>query len=398
MALVVQKYGGTSLATPKHIRKAAERIRNLKGSGVDVIVVVSAMGRMTDHLIRLAQRTVAHPPQRELDMLMTAGERVSMSLLAMALHELKIPAISFTGSQSGIVTSPHHNDAKIIDIRAHRIRDELTKGKVVIIAGFQGVSLEKEVTTLGRGGSDTTAVAMAASLGAERCEILTDVDGLFTADPRIIPQARLIEHCSHDVALELASLGAKMQTRSLELARRYNVVVRITSSLNLESPGTELKDPGESPTQATIGERNAMEETRVRGIATKEGYHYFCAKIELAALLKRLNGHSLPLRFFHYAEGEVSFLCESDRVAALKGALNGVAFTREVAKVAIVSAVVDGIACSSEVLPQFLDALHASNVDCLLLCSNSLSITAAVDNRSKAELAQQLHARLVERK
>ena len=198
MALIVQKYGGSSLRTPNHIRAAADRIRILKNEGNEVVAVVSAMGRMTDYLIRLAERTVAQPPQRELDMLMTAGERVSMALLAMALEEGGVSAISFTGSQGGILTTSDHNEARIVEIRCLRIQQELNRGRVVILAGFQGVSRDKEVTTLGRGGSDTSAIALAAALGAHRCDILTDVDGLFSADPRLVATARLLPQLSYN--------------------------------------------------------------------------------------------------------------------------------------------------------------------------------------------------------
>ncbi len=210
MPLIVQKYGGSSLATPRHIQGVARRIKGVREQGKDVVVIVSAMGRMTDRLIRLAHKTVKRPPQRELDMLMTVGERISMSLLAMCLDEEGVPAISFTGSKSGIVKTEAHTEARIVEIKATRAKEELAKGKVVIIAGFQGVSREKEITTLGRGGSDTSAIAIAAALGAECCEILTDVDGLFTADPRLVPTAKLLTRCSYDEALELAALGAKM--------------------------------------------------------------------------------------------------------------------------------------------------------------------------------------------
>jgi aspartate kinase len=240
MALVVQKYGGTSLATPKHIQQAAHRIAELKKTGTQVVVVVSAMGHTTDHLIKLASKTVKSPPSRELDMLLTAGERVSMSLLAMSLQERDIPAISFTGSQSGIITTENHTQAKILEIKPARIQDELAKEKVVIIAGFQGVSRNKEITTLGRGGSDTTAVALAAVLKADRCEILTDVRGIYSADPRLVPEAKLFSYLSYDKCLQLSVLGAKMHPRSIELAKRFNVPVLIGLSHSKENKGTDV--------------------------------------------------------------------------------------------------------------------------------------------------------------
>ena len=249
MSLIVQKYGGSSLASPRHIQLAADRIKALRNSGSQVVVVVSAMGHTTDHLLKLAAKTVKTPPSRELDMLLTAGERVSMSLLAMSLQERLVPAISFTGSQSGIITSSDHSRAKILEIRPQRIQEELQKGKVVIIAGFQGVSREKEITTLGRGGSDTTAVALAASLKASRCDILTDVEGIFSADPRVVPSAKPFEFLSYDECLELASLGAKMQPRSIELAKKFSVPLWIGSSRSLMGSGTAIGPRKEESTK-----------------------------------------------------------------------------------------------------------------------------------------------------
>src|SRR5438876_3454848 len=192
MAIVVQKYGGSSVADVTRLRQVADRVMRTRGEGHDVVVVVSAMGDTTDELLALAKQVSPDPPRRELDMLLTCGERISMALLSMALHEQAVPAISFTGSQSGIITNDAHAQARIVEVRPYRIQDELANGKVVIVAGYQGVSSRREVTTLGRGGSDTTAVALAAALGAD-CEIYSDVDGVFSADPRVVPGARKLE-------------------------------------------------------------------------------------------------------------------------------------------------------------------------------------------------------------
>jgi len=387
MPLVVLKFGGSSLASPRLIQRAAARIQTTRAAGNDLVVVVSAMGRMTDHLIVLANKTVKHPPQRELDMLMTAGERVSMALMAMALHELGVPAISFTGSQSGILTTSHHNDARILEIKANRIREELDKKKVVIVAGFQGVSREKEVTTLGRGGSDTSAVALAASLGADRCDILTDVDGLFTADPRLVPAAHLISYCTYDEALELASLGAKMHARSVEVAKRFNVKVRIASSANEASNGTEL----------VLKREENMESTQIRGIATKDGYTYFRCAVPLQEILEGLEAERIPLRFFNFAEGRTTFLADKERLPALKRLLQSkqIAF-EEVPKVAILSVVGEGITGSSDILPRTLRALKADGAECLFITSNSHSITVAINSVKLESAAQGLHREFLE--
>lgn len=394
MGLIVQKYGGSSLATPQHIQWAAQRIERIKRSGSDLVVVVSAMGKTTDHLIRLARKTVHHPPVRELDMLLTAGERVSMALLSMALQERGISAISFTGSQSGIVTSPHHTEAKIIDIRAHRIREELCNGKVVIIAGFQGVSEQHEITTLGRGGSDTTAVAIAAALGAECCEILTDVDGLFSADPRLVANARLLENCSYDEALELASLGAKMHSRSIELAKKYQVRVRVAGA-RTDCVGTYLVH---SLTTDGGTMEKTMEKTIIRGIAMKRGYHFFKVDSSLDSLMDVLEQNRVPLRFFNYSEQQVRFLCEQNKVPLVRELLKEQSGDfEEVAKVAIVSAVGDGLSSSSEILPLFLKTIRETGAKCLLLCSNSLSMTAAVEFEYQEEVTKKLHEKLLEK-
>ncbi|MBG6069018.1 aspartate kinase [Micromonospora ureilytica] len=232
MALVVQKYGGSSVANAERIKRVAERIVAARKAGDDVVVVVSAMGDTTDELLDLANQVSPLPPGRELDMLLTAGERISMALLAMAIHNLGYEARSFTGSQAGVITTSVHGRARIIDVTPGRLKGALDEGSVVIVAGFQGVSQDtKDVTTLGRGGSDTTAVALAAALHADVCEIYTDVDGVFTADPRIVPNARHIRHITYEEMLELAACGAKvLHLRSVEYARRAGLPIHVRSS------------------------------------------------------------------------------------------------------------------------------------------------------------------------
>lgn len=243
MPVVVQKYGGTSVADPSRIIKVAERVQAARRLGNDVVVVVSAMGKTTDDLIALAADVSATPPPREMDMLLSAGERVSMALLAMALDVLDIPAVSYTGSQAGILTDSSHGEAKIREITGHRVRDSLAEGKVVIVAGFQGVDPEsREVTTLGRGGSDATAVALAAALNADACEIYTDVDGVFTADPRLVPEAKKLDEVSFDEMLELSAAGTGvLMPRSVEFGRRFGIPIHVRSSLN-DGNGTWVKE------------------------------------------------------------------------------------------------------------------------------------------------------------
>ncbi|GEL93949.1 aspartate kinase [Cellulomonas composti] len=250
MALVVQKYGGSSVADAESIKRVAKRIAAAKRAGDDVVVVVSAMGDTTDELIDLARQISPVPPQREMDILLTAGERISMSLLAMAINNLGVRAKSFTGQQAGVITDAVHGRARIVDVVPTRVRETVDKGQVAIVAGFQGVTEStNDVTTLGRGGSDTTAVALAAGLGADVCEIYTDVDGVFTADPRIVPSARKLDRVSYDEMLELAASGAKVLVlRCVEYARRYGVPIHVRSSFS-NHPGTLVtNEKSEDPT------------------------------------------------------------------------------------------------------------------------------------------------------
>lgn len=255
MTLVVQKYGGTSLATPEHISAVADRVCATARAGNKVVVVVSAMGQTTDELISLAQAITPDPPAREMDMLLTSGERIAMALTAIAIHARGVSAVSLTGSQAGILTDGTHGAAKIQEIRAERVQKGLAQGKVVIVAGFQGVDpTSKEITTIGRGGSDTTAVALAAALGADACEIYTDVEGVYTADPRIVPTAKKLDEISFDEMLELSASGAGvLTTRSVEVARRFNVPLHVRSSF-IDLPGTWVKE-------------TAMEQAMISGIA-----------------------------------------------------------------------------------------------------------------------------------
>src|SRR4051794_24256061 len=258
MAVIVQKYGGTSVADVQKIGEVARKIAARRAQGDDLVVVVSAMGHTTDELLALARQVTVNPPRRELDMLLTAGERISMALLSMALNALGVPAISFTGSQSGIITSDSHANARIVEVRPYRIQDELERGAVVIVAGFQGVSYKREVTTLGRGGSDTTAVALAAALGAESCEIYTDVDGVFTADPRIVPTAQRIPRISYEEMLEMAACGAKvLHLRAVEYARRHELPIHVRSSFS-QRDGTFV---------VAVSEEEQVEQAIISGVA-----------------------------------------------------------------------------------------------------------------------------------
>jgi aspartate kinase len=226
LGIVVQKYGGSSVADVERVGLVADRIAATKATGKDLVVVVSAMGDTTDNLLALAHKVTGNPPRRELDMLLSAGERISMAVLSMALHARNVPAVSFTGSQSGIITNDSHANARIVEVRPYRVQDELARGKVVIVAGYQGVSYKKEVTTLGRGGSDTTAVALAAALDAEACEIYSDVAGVYSADPRVVPDAHRLAEISYDEMQELARSGARvLNAQAVEFAKDRGIAL-----------------------------------------------------------------------------------------------------------------------------------------------------------------------------
>ncbi len=259
MALIVQKYGGTSVANPERIKKVAQRVARFHAQGHQVVVVVSAMSGETDRLIRLAREIHARPDERELDVMVSTGEQVTIALTAMAIQQEGIPARSYTGSQVRILTDNAHTKARILDIDAARLRADLDAGFVVVVAGFQGVTDRGDITTLGRGGSDTTGVAIAAALRADECQIYTDVDGVYTTDPRIVPQARRLSTVTFEEMLEMASLGSKvLQTRSVEFAGKYRVKLRVLSSF------TESDNDG---TLITFEEQSPMEQPIISGIA-----------------------------------------------------------------------------------------------------------------------------------
>src|SRR3954471_23417649 len=269
MALIVQKYGGTSVGNTERIKNVAARVAKYRAQGDQVVVVVSAMSGVTDNLIKLAKEIMPLPSEREMDVLLSTGEQTTIALTAIVLHSIGIPAVSLTGAQAGIVTDGVHTKAKIQNITPKKIHDLLDQGNVVIVAGFQGQTLEGQITTLGRGGSDLTAIALAAAIRADLCQIYTDVDGVYTADPRVVPSAKKLEEISYDEMLELASLGAKvMQSRSVEFAKKFGVIFEVRSSLN-ENPGTIVKE-----------ETKSMEDVDIRGVSLDKNQ----AKVTLVAV------------------------------------------------------------------------------------------------------------------
>jgi len=399
MPLLVQKYGGTSVGSPERIHHVAERIVRTRRAGADLVVVVSAMGDATDDLIDLARQVSQRSHPREMDMLLTAGERISMALVSMAVNDRGQEAVSFTGSQSGIVTDASHTRAKILEVKADRIRAELERGRVVIVAGFQGVSREREVTTLGRGGSDTTAVALAAALSATECEIYTDVDGVYTADPRIVPGARKITRLSYDEMLELASLGATvLHNRSVEIARRYGVPIHVRSSFNWNEGSRVVRG-------------SSMEQVVIRGIA----HDMDVAKVALVGvpdrpgvaseIFKAVGGQGVNVRMIVQASGadgknDVTFTVGSHEVKTVLPLLEEVrktigarAFLYD-PDVAMLSVVGEGLATSPGTAGRVFQALAAAGVNIDLISTSSITITCVVRQADAERAVRSLHEAL----
>jgi aspartate kinase len=313
VGLVVQKYGGSSVADAVSIKRVAQRVVATRKAGHDVVIVISAMGDTTDELMDLAQQISPIPPPRELDMLLTAGERMSAALLAMAIANLGHQARSFTGSQAGVITTSKHGNARIIDVTPGRITEALAQGDIAIVAGFQGVSQDtKDITTMGRGASDTTAVALAAAMGAEVCEIYTDVDGVFTADPRIVPAARKLGRISYEEMLEMAACGAKvLALRCVEYARQYNVPVHVRSSFS-QREGTWIMD---------LPEGAQMEQAIISGIAHDRSE----AKITVVGVPDKI-GEAARI-FQAVAEAEINIDMIVQNVSAVSTGLTDISFT-----------------------------------------------------------------------
>src|SRR5687767_3271981 len=309
MAVIVQKYGGSSVADVQKLRSVAARVMRTKDQGHDVVVVVSAMGDTTDDLLTMAKQVSPNPDRRELDMLLSAGVRISMALLSMAIRELGGDAISFTGSQSGIITNDRHVDARIIEVRPYRVQDELARGRIVVIAGYQGVSYRREVTTLGRGGSDTTAVAMAAALNAEYCEICSDVDGVYSADPRVVSDARRIGTLSYEETQEMAESGAKvLNAQAVEFAKERGIAIYARAT-NGALPGADPSADG------TVVRRNPprMPGTIV-GVASERDVLTLEAEAQPHDLLSVLDEHQVAGKQLHTSGGRTTLVISRENL------------------------------------------------------------------------------------
>ncbi|QIS08276.1 aspartate kinase [Nocardia arthritidis] len=402
VALVVQKYGGSSVATAERIRRVAERIVETKKQGHDVVVVCSAMGDTTDELLDLAQQVAVTPPPREMDMLLTSGERISNALVAMAIHSLGAEARSFTGSQAGVITTGAHGNAKIIDVTPGRLRDALNEGTIVLVAGFQGVSQDsKDVTTLGRGGSDTTAVALAAALQADVCEIYTDVDGVFTADPRIVPNAQRLEKISYEEMLELAACGAKvLMLRCVEYARRYNVPVHVRSSYT-DKLGTyvygSMEDiPLEQAILTGVAHDRSEAKVTVVGLPDVPGY---AAKVFRAVADAEINIDMVLQNISKVETGktDITFTLPKTDVARAVEVLTKrqaeigfaqVIFDNHIGKVSLVGA---GMKSHPGVTAKFCEALAEAGVNIDLISTSEIRISVLVKDTELDEAVKVLH-------
>ena len=395
--LIVQKFGGSSVANVERIQNAAKRVVSYKKKGYDTVVVVSALGDTTDELIELAAKITNEPSEREMDMLLSTGEQISVALLAMAIHKLGCEAISFTGAQVGIITDTSHTRARILRINTNKIKEELGKGKIVIVAGFQGVTLDQDITTLGRGGSDLTAVALAKELAADECEIYTDVEGIYTTDPRIEPRARKIKEITYDEMLEMASLGAQvMQARSIEVAKKFNVPIHVRSSFS-DNSGTMI-----------IKEAKKMEDVLVNGITLNktEAKITICtvpdrpgiaAKIFTDLASAGISVDMIVQNVGHLRQTDISFTInkgESAKTIKLTRALakaigaGDVLLDDDIARVSIVGV---GMKSHPGVAAKMFGALAKNKINIEMISTSDISISCLIQKKFAETAVKALH-------
>lgn len=396
-SLIVQKYGGSSVANIERIKNVAKRIARYSRKGHKLVVVVSALGDTTDDLLKLARRITPIPNEREIDMLISTGEQVSVALLAMAVHRMGIDAISFTGAQVGIITDRSHTKARIIDVSADRIKKELEKQKVVIVAGFQGINLDQEITTLGRGGSDITAVALSKALNASTCEIYTDVEGVYTADPRIVKDARKLSRISYEEMLELASLGAQvMQARSMEVAKKFSIPLHIRSSFN-NKIGTIISK-----------EVKAMEEVFVSGVTMNKGEAKVTIcdvpdKPGIAAIIfkdlarKDINVDMIIQNISRTGYTDLSFTVPLEELNKTRQAMDeivkevkakGATYNRDIAKVSIVGV---GMKSHSGVAAKMFEALASKKINIDMISTSEIKISCVIKKKHAETAVKAIH-------
>ena len=403
MTLIVQKYGGSSVATPEKIKNVARRIISTKEAGNCVVAVISAMGSTTDGLIELANQVSSDPPEREIDQLISTGEQISVAVMAMAILDMGHEAISLTGAQAGFETDSVHTKAKIVKIKPDKIVEELKNNKIVIVAGFQGIDVYENVTTLGRGGSDTTAVALAAVLGADACEIYTDVDGVYTADPRIVPNARKIDEIDYEEMLEMASLGAKvMQSRSIEFASKYGVKIHVRSSFKPDEGTFIVKEA-----------KSMMEKVVIRGVTVDKEQakvtilHVpdrpgIAATIFKALAEKNVNINMILQNVSEEGYTDLSFTVVQDDLKKAKAIMEsilaeigarGVSLDEDLAQVSVVGT---GMKSHTGIAADMFGTLSDEKINIEMISTSEIKISCVVHKEDADRAARALHAKFVE--
>lgn len=397
MGIVVQKYGGSSLAATEQLKNVAQRIVKAKKEGNAVVVVVSALGDTTDELLKKAYEINPYPSDREIDVLLATGEQMSSALLAMAIQALGHEAISFSGSQVGIVTDTAHTQAKIVDVKSKHILEQIEAGRIVIVAGFQGVTVDNDVTTLGRGGSDTTAVALAAKLGADICEIYTDVEGVYTADPKLVPEARLLPTVSYEEMLEMAATGAKvLQLRAVEYGRNYNVLIHVRSSFS-ESKGTLVKGADElmeRPIISGVTHDTSEAKITVFGVPDRPGV---AAKVFKVLAEAGINVDMIIQNVSEKGITDISFTASKDILDKTREVVEGIvkelgargsAYDVNIAKVSLVGA---GMKTHPGVAADMFSALAENNINIQMISTSPIKIACVIEARHMEKAVRALH-------
>lgn len=395
--IIVQKYGGTSVADPDRISQVAKRIIKYRHKGEGLVIVVSALGNTTDNLLKLAYQISRSPSEREMDMLISTGEQISVALLAMAIHNLGYQAISFTGAQVGIITDSSHTRARIITINTTRIKKELANNKIVIVAGFQGMDLSSEITTLGRGGSDLTAVALARALRAKCCEIYTDVEGIYTADPRIVPEAKKLDNISYDEILEMASLGAQvLQARCVQVAKRFNIPVIVRSSFS-DKGGTMISPEVKAMEKVVVSAVTlSKNETKVtlRDVPDKPGV---AAKIFKKMAQQGINVDMIVQNISRTGFTDLSFTVVKENLAktlrTARGAskqigAGGVSIDRDIARISIVGV---GMKTHSGIAAAMFEALADNKINIEMISTSEISISCVIKKRLAQRAVRAIH-------
>ena len=399
MALIVQKFGGTSVGSPERIAQVAEKVAKFRAAGDDIVVVVSAMSGETNRLLALAKQIADKPSLREMDVMIATGEQVTIALLAMALNKIGVPAVSFTGAQVPIITDSEHGKARILSIAEAKVSEQLKAGKVVVVAGFQGVDEQGSITTLGRGGSDTTAVALAAKLKADECHIYTDVDGVYTTDPRVVPKAQRLDRITFEEMLEMASLGSKiLQLRSVEFAGKYNVPLRVLHSFE-EGPGTLIttddhEDTMEQPIISGIAFNRDEAKLTIRGVPDTPGVAFkilgpiSAANIDIDMIVQNVSQDNTTDFTFTVNNSDYDKAIEVLRATANEIGAAQVSGTTSIAKVSIVGV---GMRSHPGVASSMFEALAKENINIQMISTSEIRVSVVIDEKYVELAVRALH-------